>query len=87
LFIAEKVLHLYPGGNNYVLTSHGSSPLAWEKPFTQALDDVNMNFYNINNVGDFGCTGQASFAQPPHVPDPILGTDAASKGYVESLVG
>lgn len=32
-------------------------------------------------------SGQASFQLPPHIPEPILGNDAASKGYVDSLVG
>lgn len=32
-------------------------------------------------------SGQATFQLPPHIPDPILGNDAASKGYVDSLVG
>ena len=32
-------------------------------------------------------SGQASFQLPPHIPTPILGNDAASKGYVDSLVG
>ena len=32
-------------------------------------------------------TGQTTFSTPPHVPDPRFGNDAASKGYVDSLVG
>jgi hypothetical protein len=32
-------------------------------------------------------TGQVVFSTPPHIPSPVLGNDAASKGYVDSLVG
>ena len=32
-------------------------------------------------------TGQATFDLPPHIPDPLFGNDAASKGYVDSLIG
>lgn len=31
--------------------------------------------------------GQAEFTTPPHAPDPILGNDVATKGYVDTIVG
>ncbi len=56
----------------------------------QAID---MSGNNINNVGNItalsetNMSGQFTFNLPPHIPDPILGNDAAPKGYVDSLVG
>ena len=56
----------------------------------QAID---MSGNNIDNVGNItaltetNLQGQFTFNTPPHIPDPILGNDAAPKGYVDSLVG
>ena len=53
----------------------------------------NVSIYNLSvkNNATFDntvlITGQTTFNTPPHVPNPIYGNDAASKGYVDSLVG
>jgi hypothetical protein len=49
--------------------------------------DVILNKTSLTNVGDFGCTGQATFYRSPHIPEPAANNDAASKGYVDSMVG
>jgi microcystin-dependent protein len=43
------------------------------------------NSLTINNT--LNVSEQATFNTPPHIPDPRFGNDAASKGYVDSLVG
>jgi len=88
------------GTAGQVLTSGGSAgSLSWEDAGGgwngTAESDLNMDIYAItSNAGtlnltatDIDITGQATFNSPPHVPEPILGNDAASKGYVDSLVG
>ena len=58
-----------------------------------ATSDLDMNSKHINNIASLNATtnmninGQAVFDTPPHIPDPILGNDAASKGYVDTLIG
>ena len=63
---------------------------------TTLLNNVsanNLSTYNLSVKGnatfayDISINGQTTFYTPPHVPDPIYGNDAASKGYVDSLVG
>jgi len=60
------------------------------------LNNVSSNNVSIYNASIKGnatfdnavlVTGQTTFSTPPHVPDPRFGNDAASKGYVDSLVG
>lgn len=48
-----------------------------------------INVANINSVSatDLNINGQTVFNTPPHIPDPVLGNDAASKGYVDGLIG
>jgi trimeric autotransporter adhesin len=46
-----------------------------------------INAYNINTDTTIDVSGQVVFNTPPHIPDPMFGNDAASKGYVDSLVG
>ena len=63
--------------------------------YTQ-LNNVSSNNVSISNLSVKSnatfdntvlITGQTTFITPPNVPDPIFGNDAASKGYVDSLVG
>ena len=88
------------GTAGQVLTSGGAiGSLSWADAgggwVGTAESDLNMDIYAItSNAGtlnltatDIDITGQATFNSPPHVPEPILGNDAASKGYVDSLVG
>jgi hypothetical protein len=42
---------------------------------------------NIITDTKIDISGQVVFNTPPHIPDPMFGNDAASKGYVDSLVG
>jgi hypothetical protein len=49
--------------------------------------NVVMNKTSITNLGDLGCTGQATFEKSPHVPEPTQPNDAVSKGYVDSTRG
>jgi len=88
------------GTNGYVITSNGTTA-SWQPAgggggwVGTAESDLNMDIYAItSNAGtlnltatDIDITGQATFNSPPHVPEPVLGNDAASKGYVDSLVG
>jgi len=59
-----------------------------------ASKTIDMNGFDISGVSTIiadplgsDLSGQFTFNIPPHVPDPILGNDAAPKGYVDSLVG
>ena len=64
----------------------------WAGTATSPLD---MSSYAISNVPsitaitstDLNMNGQVVFDTPPHIPDPIFGNDAASKGYVDTLIG
>jgi uncharacterized protein YfkK (UPF0435 family) len=60
------------------------------------LNNVSSNNVSILNLSvknnatfdnEVLVTGQTTFSTPPHVPNPRFGNDAASKGYVDSLVG
>jgi hypothetical protein len=56
----------------------------------QAIDMSDNDITNIANIVTTTQTyfqGQFTFDTPPHIPDPILGNDAAPKGYIDSLVG
>ena len=87
------------GSVSQVLTKDASNNMVWANGTSSwvgtASSDLNMSSYSINNVSsinaisatDMNINGQAVFTTPPHVPEPILGNDAASKGYVDSLVG
>jgi hypothetical protein len=49
---------------------------------------LNTSFIQIGNIDTkINMSGQVEFFTPPHIPNPVLGNDAASKGYVDSLVG
>jgi len=57
-------------------------------------DDHVTSMCALNTNNDFTVTaptiqfnGQAEFTTPPHAPDPILGNDVATKGYVDTIVG
>ena len=59
-----------------------------------ASKSIDMNGFDISGVStiiadpiETDMSGQFTFNLPPHIPDPILGNDAAPKGYVDSLVG
>jgi len=77
--------------------SNPANALVWgATPFQDTADDIlDMNEYGIENVlsidaisgADLNMNGQVVFNTPPHIPDPILGNDAASKGYVDTLIG
>jgi len=88
------------GNAGQVLTSGGTNgAFTWETPgggwVGTAESNLDMGVYDITsssgtlnlNATDIEITGQANFVSPPHIPEPILGNDAASKGYVDSLVG
>ena len=88
------------GTNGYVITSNGTTA-SWQPAgggggwIGTAESNLDMVTYDITsstgtlnlNATDIEITGQANFVSPPHIPEPILGNDAASKGYVDSLVG
>jgi hypothetical protein len=88
------------GTNGYVITSNGTTA-SWQPAgggggwVGTAESNLDMVTYDITsstgtlnlNATDIEITGQANFVSPPHIPEPILGNDAASKGYVDSLVG
>ena len=71
--------------------------MLWDSPpfGDTATSILDMNNFGIDNVAsidainatDLNINGQAVFNTPPHIPDPILGNDAASKGYVDTLIG
>jgi hypothetical protein len=77
--------------------SNPANVMEWGAPpfCPLATGDFNMNSNDINNIAslnaisstDLNIKGQAVFDTPPHIPDPILGNDAASKGYVDTLIG
>lgn len=46
-----------------------------------------INIGALVGIGDVNIYSQAVFDLPPHVPTPLLGNDAASKGYVDTLIG
>ena len=89
------------GNAGQVLTSGGTNnSFTWTTPASSgwvgtATSNLNMGTYDITSTSgtldisatDIQITGQANFVSPPHIPEPILGNDAASKGYVDSLVG
>jgi hypothetical protein len=59
-----------------------------------ASKSIDMNGFDISGVSTIiadplgsDLSGQFTFNIPPHVPNPLLGNDAAPKGYVDSLVG
>jgi hypothetical protein len=90
-------LTLYASGsgtNGQVLTQ-GNTYATWQAPsFVGTADkDLDMNGNAINNITSLNSittmniNGQTQFDLPPHVPTPLLGNDAASKGYVDTLIG
>jgi hypothetical protein len=58
-----------------------------------ASTTIDMDDFDLTNVANIitntqtNLQGQFTFDTPPHIPAPILGNDAAPKGYVDSLVG
>jgi len=81
---------------NQVLGVNSSGTLEYKENWTgTATSNLNMGTYDITSTSgtldisanNIQITGQANFVSPPHIPEPILGNDAASKGYVDSLVG
>jgi len=60
-----------------------------------SINEINTpDSYSIvsNNIltlsgSEININGQSTFTTSPHVPEPVLGNDIASKGYVDSLVG
>ena len=87
------------GSVSQVLTKDASNNMVWANGTAgwvgTATSNLNMSSYAINNIAslnaisatDMNINGQAVFDTPPHIPDPILGNDAASKGYVDTLIG
>jgi hypothetical protein len=77
--------------------SNPGNAMVWAGPPFQdtANNTLDMNYYGITNVAninsisatDLNINGQTVFNTPPHIPDPVLGNDAASKGYVDTLIG
>ena len=75
--------------------SNPANAMEWGAPpfCPTATGDLDMNSKHINNIASLNATtnmninGQTQFDTPPHIPDPILGNDAASKGYVDMLIG
>lgn len=53
----------------------------------QNITAGDVNIGAIVGTGDVNIYSQAVFDLPPHVPTPLLGNDAASKGYVDTLIG
>jgi surface protein len=72
-------------GNDGDVLTKSLNKLTWAPPL--GSKDVDFNNKNVSNINDLTVNGQATFTTPPHIPDPVLGNDAASKGYVDSLVG
>jgi hypothetical protein len=93
-FVMSKVGVCVAGVNNESVLNPLDSTLVGTWVNT-ATSNLNMSSFSINNVSslnaisatDLNITGQAVFDTPPHMPEPILGNDGATKGYVDSLVG
>jgi hypothetical protein len=51
------------------------------------IANADINIGDPLGIGDVNIYSQAVFDLPPHVPTPLLGNDAASKGYVDTLIG
>jgi hypothetical protein len=51
------------------------------------IANADINIGDPIGIGDVNIYSQAVFDLPPHVPTPLLGNDAASKGYVDTLIG
>jgi hypothetical protein len=77
--------------------SNPENVIGWGTPafVPTATESLNMSSNDINNIGSLNAipattmniNGQTQFDTPPHIPDPILGNDAASKGYIDTLIG
>ena len=76
--------------NNTIRVQDGeteSDPISYiniSSGITNAIVSTTDLLFEAPNID---ISGQAIFQLPPHIPEPILGNDAASKGYVDSLVG
>ena len=90
-------LTLYASGsgtNGQVLTQ-GNTYATWQAPsFVGTADkDLDMNGNVINNITSLiaittmNINGQTQFDTSPRMPDPIVGNDGATKGYVDTLIG
>jgi hypothetical protein len=86
------------GTATQVFTKDATNNVIWANPafVSIATVDLDMQYRAINNLQSINYTGtdgpltiynQAIFDIPPHIPDPVLVNDAASKGYVDTLIG
>jgi len=86
------------GSEGQALKKDASNNMIWATGIADwvgtATTNLNMSSYSINNVSSINAisatnmniNGQAVFNTPPHLPEPILSNDGATKGYVDSLV-
>jgi hypothetical protein len=69
-------------------TINASSSIIQNMSITNNLSVTGtINTNNLNTYSRLDISGQVLFNTPPHIPNPQFGNDAASKGYVDSLVG
>jgi hypothetical protein len=76
--------------NNTIRIQNGeteSDPISYINISSGITNEIISTTDLLLEAPNIDISGQASFQLPPHIPEPILGNDAASKGYVDSLVG